>query len=385
MPQQIDPKLMSWASEIEPDTIEQALKSSRMEIVSGHIALMPDAHVGIGATVGSVIPTEGAVIPSAVGVDIGCGMIAAEVALTAADLPDSLNAFLAQLPREIPAGLGQSHQVASPEALEWMVAFPCPVELTDAQCNTVVTQLGTLGSGNHFFEVCLDERDAVWLVLHSGSRGIGNQLATGFIKQAKALHEATPLEDPDLAYFVEGTSEFKAYINAMQWAQTYARENRRIMMNNALKAFLRFVGHGEEIDRINCHHNFTQQEVHDGRRLWITRKGAIQARSVDRGVIPGSMGAQSFIVRGKGNPLSYNSASHGAGRRMSRGAARRTITEETLRGQMSGRAWLTDSATALLDEAPDAYKDINTVMADQSDLVVVEHELHQILNYKGVK
>lgn len=387
MPQQLDTKLISWASQIEPDTVQQALKSARLDVVSGHIALMPDAHVGIGATVGSVIPTEGAVIPSAVGVDIGCGMIASELSLTAADLPGSLDAFLKLVPREIPAGLGQGHLAASRDAEAWLATHPCPAELTTQQCNTTVTQLGTLGSGNHFFEVCLDERDVVWLVLHSGSRGIGNQLANVFIKRAKELHKlaGTPLEDPDLAYFIEGTSDFKAYIDVMLWAQDYALENRKAMMDNALRAFFRFVGHGGEVDRINCHHNFTQRETHGGRELWITRKGAIQANVTDRGVIPGSMGAQSFIVRGLGNHVSYNSASHGAGRRMSRGEAKRTITEETLRGQMAGRSWLTDNAAALLDEAPDAYKDIGTVMADQADLVAVEHELHQILNYKGVK
>ena len=384
---ELDPRLLSWASVIETDTVQQALKTSRLQIVAHHVALMPDAHVGIGSTVGSVIPTRGAVIPAAVGVDIGCGMVAAETDLRAEDLPDSLDAFLKQVPREIPAGVGQGHRRIRPSAAMWLVDNPCPAELSDRGRETALTQFGSLGSGNHFFEICLDERDVVWLVLHSGSRGIGNQLARQHIDKAKLLarENATPLEDPDLAFFLEGTPEFRAYIDAMLWAQRYASANRAEMVANVSFAFLRYIGKGGVVRTINCHHNYTEQEMHFGEMLWITRKGAIRAGVDDYGVIPGSMGAQSFIVRGLGNPKSYQSASHGAGRRLSRTKAKAAITIEELTRQMEGKAWLQADASALLDEAPGAYKDIGTVMADQADLVEIQHELRQVLNYKGVK
>ncbi len=309
-------RLYNWASDIDDGTLLQAGKTSRLPVVSGHIALMPDAHVGIGATVGSVIPTENAVIPSAVGVDIGCGMVAVETSLSAPQLPDNLEPFLAKVEQAVPAGVGQGHARASSQAQRWMKANAGRVTLTDKQSARALTQLGSLGSGNHFFEVCLDERDVVWVVLHSGSRGIGNELAQGHIKLARsqAKERALTLEDPDLAYFMQGTPEFDAYIRDMLWAQDYAMANRSTMMDAALAAFFRFVGTGKELERVNCHHNFTQREPHDGRDLWITRKGAIKADVGDRGVIPGSMGTRSYIVRGRGNPLSYNSCSHGAGR-----------------------------------------------------------------------
>ena len=384
---ELDPRLLAWASVIETDTVQQALKTSRLQIVAHHVALMPDAHVGIGSTVGSVIPTRGAVIPAAVGVDIGCGMVAAETDLRAEDLPDSLDAFLKQVPREIPAGVGQGHRRIRPSAAKWYEDNPCPAELSDRGRETALTQFGSLGSGNHFFEICLDERDVVWLVLHSGSRGIGNQLARQHIDKAKLLarENATPLEDPDLAFFLEGTPEFRAYIDAMLWAQRYASANRAEMVTNVSFAFLRYIGKGGVVRTINCHHNYTEQEMHFGEMLWITRKGAIRAGVDDYGVIPGSMGAQSFIVRGLGNPKSYQSASHGAGRRLSRTKAKAAITIEELTRQMEGKAWLQADASALLDEAPGAYKDIGTVMADQADLVEIQHELRQVLNYKGVK
>jgi len=387
MPRQLGPKLLAWASILDDVTVEQALKASRLSIVPTHVALMPDAHLGIGATVGSVIPTDGAVIPSAIGVDIGCGMIAVETSLREDQLPDDLERFLIRLKEVMPAGLGRWHARVSKAAEAWFAANPVPVEVTDRQVQTVLMQFGTLGSGNHFFEVCVDERGRVWMVLHSGSRGIGNQLATLHIGKAKDLAKAegTPLEDPDLAYFLEGTPEFDEYIRAMLWSQSYAMGNRAAMMDSAVREFLAHVGHGQETDRINCHHNFTQREMHDGREVWITRKGAIQAGVDDRGVIPGSMGARSFIVRGKGNPLAFASCAHGAGRAMSRGQARRTITPEQLTEAVLGRVWLSENALELVDEAPGAYKDIDTVMADQADLVEVQHELRQIVNFKGVE
>ncbi len=231
----------------------------------------------------------------------------------------------------------------------------------------------------------MDENDGVWIVLHSGSRGIGNQLAQNHIKLArtKAKEDALVLEDQDLAYFMQDTSEFKNYVSDMLWAQDYAMANRASMMDDALIAFFQFVGHGNELERINCHHNFTQLEEHDGKELWITRKGAIKADVGDKGVIPGSMGTRSYIVEGRGNPLSYKSCSHGAGRRFSRTQARKEFTVEDLAQQMKGKSWLSGKANALLDEIPTAYKDIDQVMADQQDLVQVTHTLSQILNYKG--
>lgn len=387
MPIRLGPKLLAWASELEEATVEQALKASRLAIVPTHVALMPDAHLGIGATVGSVIPTEGAVIPSAIGVDIGCGMIAVETSLREEQVPDDLDRFLARIKEVMPAGLGRWHERVSPAAGAWFAEHPGPVQLTSKQERTLLVQFGTLGSGNHFFEVCLDERGRVWMVLHSGSRGIGNQLANVAINRAKDLARAqgTPLEDPDLAYFLEGTPEFDVYIRAMLWAQDYAAANRSAMMDSAVTELLAHVGTGRETDRINCHHNYTVRERHDGRELWITRKGAIRARADDRGVIPGSMGAHSFIVKGRGNALAYASSPHGAGRRMSRRKARESISMETLAEAMKGRVWLSESAEALIDEAPEAYKPIDQVMSDSADLVAVLHELRQVVNYKGVE
>lgn len=385
MPNVITDKLISWASDIENDTITQAAKTSRLPIIEGHVALMPDAHVGMGSTVGSVVPTKGAVIPSCVGVDIGCGMIASQLNIIASDLPDGLDNLLSAIERAIPAGVGQGHNRISPQAIVWFRNHNND-NISYDESNKAGMQFGTLGSGNHFFELCLDEKDGVWVVLHSGSRGIGNQLATQHITKAKKLAKEAmlSLEDPDLAYFVQGTPEFDAYISDMLWAQDYAKANRDTMMNNALKAIERWLHHSfTEVQRINCHHNFTEREVFDGKELWITRKGAIKAETSDLGVIPGSMGTRSYIVRGKSNAQSWNSCSHGAGRRMSRGDARRKFTQADLRREMEGKVWLDKRASLLIDEIPSSYKDIDIVMEDQKDLVSVEHVLHQILNYKG--
>jgi tRNA-splicing ligase RtcB len=257
--------------------------------------------------------------------------------------------------------------------------------LSPRQREKIVTQFGSLGSGNHFLEICLDERDRVWVVLHSGSRGIGNELATRHIKSAKlvAKEEAQVLEDQNLAWLTEGRPEFDAYVADMQWAQRYAWANRERMMDASLAALRRVVRRGFEVDRINCHHNYATKETHGGRQVWITRKGAIRARTGDLGVIPGSMAASSFIVRGTGNPLSYESCSHGAGRRLGRKEATRRLTAASLRQAMAGRAWDDAMAPDLVDEHPDAYKDVRQVMADQSDLVEIVHELRQVLNLKG--
>jgi tRNA-splicing ligase RtcB len=377
-----------WGANIDHESILQAERTARLPIVAGHVALMPDAHVGIGATIGSVIPTQNAIIPAAVGVDIGCGMIAVETDLSAEHLPDDLQPLVGQFGRSVPAGVGKRRNLASTGASDqriarragkWMAEHPH--ELSGGLDKTALAQLGTLGSGNHFLEVCLDEREVVWVVLHSGSRGVGNKLAGRHIKLARAQELA--LEDRDLAYFLEGTPEFSAYVADMLWAQTYALENRELMLNAALNDLFTFVGAGHELGRINCHHNFAQREEHEGRRLWITRKGAIRAAKGDMGVIPGSMGTCSYIVRGLGSSESYMSSSHGAGRRMSRRQAKRDLTQESLVEAMRGKAWNQD-AKGLLDEHPLAYKDIEQVMNDQKDLVEIVHTLHQVANYKGL-
>ena len=368
----------NWASILDEQTRAQAEKLARCPAVSGPVALMPDAHLGIGATVGSVIVTENAIIPAAVGVDIGCGMIACRTDLVANDLPDTLQPLISVFARDIPGGMGKGHSQPKRSGVDWMAANRH--DLTDNLAKRARTQLGTLGSGNHFLEVCLDEKDQVWVVVHSGSRGVGNQLAQRHIKLAREQEQA--LEDRDLAYFMNDTPAFQAYVSDMLWAQTYALQNRDIMMDTALQALFNFVGQGSEVQRINCHHNFAQQEEHDGRMAWVTRKGAIQTRQGDYGVIPGSMGDRSFIVSGLGNPLSYNSCSHGAGRLMSRTQAKKSLTVESLEAAMAGKAW-TGNGTALLDEHPKAYKPIETVMADQADLVEIQATLHQIANYKG--
>lgn len=384
MPRVLAPNLLSWASEIDERTVEQAARAARLPFVAGHVALMPDAHLGIGATVGSVIPTRGAIIPAAVGVDIGCGMVASQTTLTAADLPDSLAPLMPLVEARIPAGVGRDHDDA--EMDQALAALGRPhTALTGKQEVTIARQFGTLGSGNHFVEVCLDERDRVWTVLHSGSRGIGNQLATFHIERAKALMQQyfIGLEDPDLAYLVQGTAEFTAYIEDMLWAQRYAMASRARMARVLLASLFEVVGQGEHVRTINCHHNFTALERHGGREMWITRKGAIRAAAGDEGVIPGSMGTRSYIVRGRGNPASYNSCSHGAGRRLSRSRARQEFSTDSLAAAMSGRTWNAERAASLLDEHPDAYKDIDQVMADQPDLVEVQHTLRQVFNYKG--
>ncbi|MFF4418004.1 RtcB family protein [Streptosporangium sp. NPDC001559] len=384
MPNQPAPNLLSWASEIDEGAITQAARTARLPFVSGHVALMPDAHVGIGATVGSVIPTENAIIPAAVGVDIGCGMVATETTLTAADLPDTLAALMPMVERRIPAGVGKGHSDPSIDRALDDLGLPY-TDLNPRQEKKVAEQFGTLGSGNHFVEVCLDERDRVWTVLHSGSRGIGNQLATMHITGAKRMmrKQAVGLEDPDLAYLVQDTPEFTAYIEDMLWSQRYAMASRARMDRVLVNALFRIVGGGQRVRTINCHHNFTQRETHYGKSLWITRKGAIKADTGDEGVIPGSMGTRSYIVRGLGNPESYTSCSHGAGRRMSRTKAKRELSADSLTQAMRGRTWNSDRAASLVDEHPEAYKPIDQVMADQKDLVEVRHTLRQIFNYKG--
>jgi tRNA-splicing ligase RtcB len=385
MPTQLSERLWSWATDVEPATVAQAHRAASLPVVHGHVALMPDAHVGIGATVGSVIPTAGALIPSAVGVDLGCGMAAARTDLTASDLPDDLGPLLGPIEAAVPAGVGAGHRSATAAADAWFAAHPAPGGFAPALERTARTQFGTLGSGNHFVELCLDERDRVWLFLHSGSRGVGNQLAQQHIAAAKELgrHLEPALQDPDLAWFVQGTEAFDRYVADMLWSQDYARANREAMLSALASVVFGRLGRGRVVEQVNCHHNYATREVHDGVEVWVTRKGAISARQGELGLVPGSMGTRSYVVRGRGNPVSWQSCSHGAGRRLSRTAARKAFRPEDLHRAMAGRAWQADRAAKLIDEIPAAYKDIDAVMAAQDDLVEVVHELRQVLNYKG--
>jgi len=386
---QVNKKLMNWASILEPNTLAQAERTALMPFIHPHVALMPDAHLGKGATVGSVIPTLGAIIPAAVGVDIGCGMIAVQTQWELGDLEGLDRSTLRKaIEQAIPLSAGKYNTALTPTA-ERRVS-----ELVDdasaarfdpaAYAGNWTLQLGSLGSGNHFIEVTVDETSRVWLFLHSGSRGVGNKIATAHIKVARALCERwwISLPDPDLAYLVEGTDEFWRYIRELRWAQKFALLNREEMMDRVIAAFEEWLGGVvTERQRINSHHNFTQKEHHFGKDVWLSRKGAIEATEGTLGLIPGSMGTASYVVTGKGNRLSLNSSPHGAGRNHSRSAARKQFSHEQLREAMAGIEWR-DSA-AFLDEIPQAYKDIDQVMADAADLVEVQHTLRQIINVKG--
>jgi tRNA-splicing ligase RtcB len=391
-------KVRSWATDVDERTMAQVANTAAMPFVKG-VRLMPDAHLGLGSTVGSVIATEGAIMPAAVGVDQGCGMRACRFDITADQLPDDLGPLLSLIEQAIPAGLGKEH--ANPNLSLWSTRIPWNwtsswhrssawprTELTGKQANTATCQFGTLGSGNHFIELCLDDTDAVWLVLHSGSRGIGNQLARMHIEKAKGVMRQyfIDLPDPDLAYFAQGTVEFEHYIDDLLWAQEYAKANRAEMMRTAVKATQTFLGHGVVVQKIDSHHNYTAIEnVWGDRNLWITRKGAVRAREGDWCIIPGSMATGTYIGRGLGNKASYQSCSHGAGRKMSRTQARKTLTVDSLVERMGLRAWNSESADALLDEHPDSYKAIEDVMAAQADLVEPVYRLRSVLNYKGAK
>lgn len=377
--------VINFASEIDPEALRQAERTSRLPVVFGHVALMPDAHVGIGATVGSVIATKEAIIPAAVGVDIGCGMAALRTTLLAADLPSDLSHLLRAVAAAIPAGVGMAHESGDIAEVYRYAGRPA-TELTDKQEKTMTNQWGTLGSGNHFLEVSLSEDQSVWLLIHSGSRGIGNQLAMRAIQSARdfADRRGVHLEDPNLAYLEEGTPEFDRYWTDLTFAQKYAFGNRERMLAAAQRVMRRHIPPFGVIEEINCHHNYAAIEEHGGEQVYVTRKGAIRARTTDRGIIPGSMGADTYIVVGLGNKDAYQSAPHGAGRRLSRGAARRSLSVASLRAEMAGRTWLDIHADALLDEHPAAYKDIDRVMEDSKDLVRVEHRLTAVLNYKGL-
>jgi tRNA-splicing ligase RtcB len=377
-----------WTSVVEPQAMEQLRNIARLPfILHTGVAAMPDVHLGIGATVGSVVPTEGAIIPAAVGVDIGCGMNAVRLSLKASDLPDSLLELRHAIERGVPLGTGGKHNkererndVVRDLAHRALYAIPEKVSAKNWE-----SQLGSLGSGNHFIEVCLDENQDVWVMLHSGSRGIGNQIGRYYIEKAKRRMEQyfITLPDGDLAYFPEDTDDFKEYVTAVQWAQDYALENRRQMMTVVLKAMQHLIPVPFTItqEAINCHHNYVAKENHFGRNVWVTRKGAIRAREGDLGIIPGSMGTRSYIVRGKGNLDSYCSCSHGAGRAMSRAEAKRRFTVNDLIEQTEGVECRKDEG--VLDELPGGYKDIDEVMANQADLVEILHTLKQVMCVKG--
>lgn len=376
----------SWASILDDKTREQAEKTALLPILTVPIALMPDAHFGYGATIGSVIATQTAVIPSAVGVDIGCGMAARKVDLLGTRAVEHAETWVHNCEASIPAGMGKGRSELSEATRAWMASHAPPATLAKPQ--RAEAQLGSLGSGNHFIELATDQDGGTWILLHSGSRGPGNQLATLHTKVAMDLHEGlgTALDDPELSWLQSHTPEFDAYISDLTWAQAFALENRRQLLDAAHEQLI--AASGEEIatlDEVNCHHNYTELEEHEGTWLWVTRKGAIRAGVGDRGLIPGSMGQRSFVVRGLGNPLSYESCSHGAGRVMSRTKARKTLSVEDLESQMTGRSWQASDAKSLLDEAPQAYKPLDVVMRDQADLVQIEVELSSIANYKGVE
>jgi tRNA-splicing ligase RtcB (3'-phosphate/5'-hydroxy nucleic acid ligase) len=385
--EKINARLLNWASILEDTTREQAERTAQMPFIHPHLALMPDAHLGMGATVGSVIPTDGAIIPAAVGVDIGCGMIAVRTQFTADDVAGRpLDVLHQQISRSIPLSAGGRNQKirASAEPRIAELRETPGAGQADAEARQWPQQLGTLGSGNHFIELSLDEEDRVWLFLHSGSRGVGNRLAQKHIKVAReqCARRHIQLPDRDLAYLVEGEPEFDRYIEALRWAQRFAYLNREEMMDRCVDQLGRFLGtEVERAETINCHHNYTERETHFGREVWLSRKGAISAREGQLGLIPGSMGAASYVVVGKGNVPSLMSSPHGAGRNFSRTAARKRFTRQDLDERMAGIAW--GHSDAFLDEHPDAYKPIDQVMADAADLVEVRHTLRQIVNVKG--
>ena len=382
-----------YTGEIEPQARAQLVNISRLPIVHHHVAAMPDVHLGIGATVGSVIPTKQAIIPAAVGVDIGCGMMAARTSLQASQLDErALTRIFNQVSRDVPVGFEQ-HEERDVRG-EAVRRFQKPlkrilekhpgIEKRVGRNSHWTRQLGTLGGGNHFIEVCTDESGGAWVMLHSGSRGIGNAIGGYFIELAKkdAERNNVRLPDRDLAYFPEGARHFDDYVEAVGWAQDYARANREEMMDLVIEAMRRHLPPFEVTRQaVNCHHNYVERERHFGEDVWLTRKGAIRAREGELGIIPGSMGARSYIVRGKGAAESFDSCAHGAGRRMSRKAAQKKFSLDDLAMQTRGVVCRKDRG--VIDEIPGAYKDIDEVMANQSDLVEVVHTLKQVLCVKG--
>jgi tRNA-splicing ligase RtcB len=368
--------------EVESAALTQLKNIAALPWVFHHVAVMPDVHFGKGATVGSVIAMKGAISPAAVGVDIGCGMAAVKTNLRASDLPDSLQGLRLAIEAAVPVGFSLHEEVSKhADKHQLWKAFPNLHESVQDIVGKARKQMGTLGSGNHFYEVCLDLEQNVWIMLHSGSRNIGKTLAEIHISKAMKLTHNQALPDKDLAVFLAGTPEMVAYRHDLMWAQDYARANREVMLKISQDVLSKMFPQIEYEEPIVCHHNYVSEENHFGEDVLVTRKGAISARSGELGIIPGSMGTRSYIVRGLGNPESFHSASHGAGRRMSRGAAKRKFTLEDLAEQTAGVECRKDQA--VLDEIPGAYKDIDQVMANQSDLVEIVATLKQVLCVKG--
>jgi tRNA-splicing ligase RtcB len=380
-----------YTGDIEAEARQQLVNISKLPIVHHHVAAMPDVHLGIGATVGSVIPTLRAIIPAAVGVDIGCGMMAARLSLTGNDLDSTaLRKIFSSVEKRVPVGFAQHDDPLAgavkpfEKPLRKILEKHPGIEKRVGKRSSWAHQLGSLGGGNHFIELCLDEEGRAWVMLHSGSRGMGNAIGTYFIELAKKDLERNLLRlpDADLAYFSEGAQHFDDYVEAVGWAQDYAAANRAEMMDLVLEALHRHLPAFEVTGAaVNCHHNYVERERHFGEDVWLTRKGAIRARARDLGIIPGSMGARSFIVRGKGSAESFHSCAHGAGRKMSRNAAKKRFSVQDLKEQTKGVVCRVDAG--VLDEIPAAYKDIDEVMANQSDLVEVVHTLKQVLCVKG--
>jgi len=382
---------LPW-TEIEPEAQQQILNTADLPFIYKWVAVMPDCHYGKGATVGTVIATQGAVVPAAVGVDIGCGMIALQTPLKRDDLRE-LHKLRQGIERRIPMSAGRNNTKITQTAQARIAELKKIEAATGGNYHNFDKEweaaLGTLGGGNHFAEVCLDENDQVWLTLHSGSRGVGNKIGNHYIRRAQenCRKRGIELPDRDLAWLNEGTEEFDNYIRDLKWAQTFAHLNRDEMMDRMLHELSYHIygeaGHERELERarINCHHNFTQVERHFGRDVWVTRKGAIEARAGQKGMIPGSMGTRSYIVSGLGNEQAFQSAPHGAGRRMSRTKARASYSMKDLEGAMAGIEFR--KSHVFLDEIPAAYKDIDQVIENAHDLVRVEHTLRQIINCKG--
>ncbi|MFW1943138.1 RtcB family protein [Acinetobacter guillouiae] len=382
-----------YTKDVDEESLTQLRKMAQLQFIHSHIAVMPDVHLGKGATVGSVIPTKNAIIPAAVGVDIGCGMNALRLSLKASQLPDNLSTLRNAIERKVPVGFEMHKQIKAKSStlspldkkLQRITdKHPALKRMLRSFDVTWQKQLGTLGGGNHFIELCIDENDDIWVMLHSGSRGLGNVIGTYFIERAKkeAQHRFGHVPDKDLSYFAEGSTNFDDYVEAVEWAQEYAFENRREMMRLILEAIRPLLPSFQMTkEAINCHHNYVQKELHFGEDVFVTRKGAIRAGLDEYGIIPGSMGAQSFIVKGKGNPDSFCSCSHGAGRKMSRSKAKHLFNQQDLIAQTAGIECRKDKG--VVDEIPSAYKDIHQVMANQNDLIDVVHTLKQVLCIKG--
>lgn len=391
-------KMWTHGVPVDEGARAQLANTAQMPFIFKHLAVMPDVHLGKGSTIGSVIPTQGAIIPAAVGVDIGCGMIAVKTTLCAGDLPDNLGPLRSAIEKAVPHGRSNNRggrdkgawgEVPDTVDASWAGLAGGFERITQKYPKLTRTNnrnhLGTLGTGNHFIEVCLDESQSVWFMLHSGSRGVGNAIGNTFIELAQAdmRRHFINLPDRDLAYLVEGSQHYEDYVFAVEWAQQYARRNRELMMANVLDAARAVIGKpfAAEMEAVNCHHNYVQKERHFGEDVLVTRKGAVSAKAGELGIIPGSMGARSYIVRGKGNEESFCSCSHGAGRTMSRTEAKRHFTVDDQRRATEGVECRKDAE--VIDEIPMAYKDIDAVMAAQSDLVEIVHTLKQVVCVKG--